>query len=199
MNLYYVRHGEKETSGVYNPKTRHTDPPLTPNGFLQAKRLARYFENRDIQKIYVSRYLRTRQTAAPVAQLKRLPVIEDARIDEIDVGDTETLSYSEIASTYPGFWAAFQGHQQDVRFPGGETGEEVITRQDNFLKDVTTNNEDILVVSHDGFLRLLVCNFLGMPVYKRYLFKTDYCGLSVFEYRDEEREWTIRAYNQTVY
>jgi broad specificity phosphatase PhoE len=199
MILYFARHGEKKTDGVYNPSIKHTDPPLTAYGFKQAEALADYMKDRDIRAVYTSRYLRARQTAAPTAEMKSLPILEDQRIDEIDTGLIETLSYGEIERAYPEFWEEFQGHRRDVRFPGGETGRDVKTRQNAFLKDIQTKNENILVVSHDGYLRLLVCSFLGLPVYKRYLFKTDYCGLSIFEYREDEGKWKIRAYNQTIY
>lgn len=52
--IYIVRHGEKETGN---------DPLLTPAGNKRAGDLMRVLQNEGIQKIYVSKYRRTQNTA----------------------------------------------------------------------------------------------------------------------------------------
>ena len=51
--IYIVRHAEKETG---------KDPVLTPAGNIRAGDLMRILKNESVQKIYVSRYNRTRMT-----------------------------------------------------------------------------------------------------------------------------------------
>lgn len=53
----------------------------------------------------------------------------DKRLNEIDNGFIETMSDEEIKSKYPDSRREFSEHTHDVRFPGGETGEEVQKRQ----------------------------------------------------------------------
>ncbi|MEP5569330.1 MAG: phosphoglycerate mutase family protein [Halioglobus sp.] len=68
-SIYLVRHAEKVTS---NPED--SDPNLTHCGDQRADRLAVILESIEIDVIYSSDYRRTRETAAPVANNKRLDV-----------------------------------------------------------------------------------------------------------------------------
>lgn len=65
FTIYLVRHAEKEVSADH-PK----DPPLTPCGEQRAESLATFFGAIDLDVIYSTDYLRTKNTAQPVAQNK---------------------------------------------------------------------------------------------------------------------------------
>ena len=56
--------------------------------------------------------------------------------------------------------------------------------------------ETILVVSHDGLIRLWMCHMLGLPVYLRGNFQTDLCGLTEVDYLEEEQRWRLLRFNQ---
>lgn len=66
-----VRHAEKDTRVA-------DDPPLTDAGLARAERLAAGLRGTRLDAIYSSPYRRTRQTAAPVARERGLPVLEYA-------------------------------------------------------------------------------------------------------------------------
>lgn len=127
MKIFIVRHGDKEKGDCYNTSLRHQDPPLSDIGVIKAKNLVGYFQNKQIKRIIVSEYLRAEQTALYVAEAKRLEIEKDSRLNEIDNGIIELMSDEEIKEKYPQFWSDF--FSKDVRFPGGETGEEVKARQ----------------------------------------------------------------------
>lgn len=198
MKLYVIRHGHKQTGEYYNDMLRHHDDPLSETGDMQAKSLVTYFENRDIRKIYASQYIRTQQTAKYVSEAKGIPIIIDGRANEIDTGIVEKMSWKEIETAHPDMWEAFKSHARDFRYPGGETGEEVRARQDSLLKDIAERNEDALLVCHDGFIRLLICNLLDAPIYHKYRLQVDFCGITELEYDPEEKEWSILKYNHTI-
>ncbi len=69
FTIYLVRHAEKELSGD-DPK----DPPLTPCGEERAASLAVFLSEVRLDAVYSSDFLRTRNTAQPVAQDKELEV-----------------------------------------------------------------------------------------------------------------------------
>lgn len=86
--IFIVRHAEKAASagpraGGANPAGHPMmadNPPLSPAGEARAKKLAEALRSADIHTIYTSEYLRTRQTAAPLAQaLKLQPIMAAAR------------------------------------------------------------------------------------------------------------------------
>jgi len=57
--IYLVRHAEKDTG---------SNPPLTTEGQARAEALAEFLDGKGITEIFSTDYLRTQQTAAPVAQ-----------------------------------------------------------------------------------------------------------------------------------
>ncbi|MHB1314344.1 MAG: histidine phosphatase family protein [Christensenellales bacterium] len=196
--VYFARHGDKIQGGHYNEALDILDEPLSEKGLADAQRIAAYFKNIPLEKIIVSQYQRTQQTAAPTAADKNLPVCVDSRVNEINGGMLKHLKDEEIASVYPDLWKKFTCHLCDVRFPGGESGMDVKRRQDSFLDDLKQEKGNILVVTHDGFIRLLLCNLLGLKVYKRYKFKTNMGGISAIEYDPAGDEWFIARFNQPL-
>ncbi len=194
MKLYFIRHGEKETTSLINPLIGHTDPPLTRNGVAQANALLRYFEREKVDYLYSSEYLRVKQTAEPLSKERNIPIAIDDRLNEIDNGIIETMSDAEIERQFPEFWRDFFEHRHDCRFPGGETGEEVRARQNDLLNEIRGKDGTHVLFCHEGYIRILMCNLLGIPVYHRYKFKYDYCGIT--EVALENAVWKIRRFNQ---
>jgi len=196
MKLYFIRHGDKESTSAINKIIGHTDPSLTRQGFEQAETLVEYFKNEKVDYIYASEYLRVKQTAKPLARDKGIAVKIDKILNEIDNGIVETMSDKDIEEQYPEFWKDFYEHKHDCRFPGGETGEEVKARQNNLLEEIKGRDGTYVLFCHEGYIRILMCNLLGMPVYHRYKFKYDYCGIT--EVILEDGEWKVKRFNQIV-
>jgi broad specificity phosphatase PhoE len=65
--ILIVRHAEKQVNAG-------DDPHLSDAGVARAQALARAVEHANVDVVYVSQYLRTKETAAPVAA-KQIPVI----------------------------------------------------------------------------------------------------------------------------
>lgn len=65
--ILIVRHAEKQTNAG-------DDPHLSDAGVARAQALARTAEHANVDVIYVSQFLRTKETAAPLAAAKRIPV-----------------------------------------------------------------------------------------------------------------------------
>jgi broad specificity phosphatase PhoE len=197
MTLYVLRHAEKEDGEFHTNRLPLNDQPLSENGKLQAANLAGYFENIDIDTITVSRYLRTSQTIAPVSTLKRIVPKVDQRLDEVNIGMAEHLSDEQLQADYPDFWSAFLARDRDFSFPNGESGEEAGTRIYELFCSLDASKNHILVC-HDGIIRVLICKVLGLPTYKRHLFKIDFCSITLFEYSPMFQCWTVPQVNMTL-
>jgi broad specificity phosphatase PhoE len=198
MKIFVSRHGDKICGGYYNESLKHQDEPLSEKGEIMARNLIDFLAHVDIKRIIVSEYLRANQTAKYIAEYKGIPVEKDKRLNEIDNGKIDSLNDEEIIEKYPEFWSDFNSHTMDVRFPGGETGEEVKLRQKSLLNELTQRDEDVLLVSHQGYIRLLLCHLLDIPVYKRHQFKVDMCGITELEYDKAANEWKIIRFNYTL-
>jgi len=199
MICYIVRHAEKEQGGFYNPYLRHQDEPISQNGRLNAQKLCSYFVNRPVSAIYISGYQRTRQTIEKVAQQLHLTPILDERLNEIDNGLFEGLTEQEIQQKYPDLWNIYIKRTGDFRFPEGETGEEVKDRIMDLLEQKRKQHilESIILVSHDGLIRTLVCGILGLPAHQRWNFQTDFGGITEIIYQSEFEAWKLIRFNQT--
>jgi broad specificity phosphatase PhoE len=198
MIWYFLRHAEKETGDFYNPRLRHQDRPLSEKGHKDAQKLVGYFADKKLAAIYVSGYSRTYQTIQPVASELDLVPIVDERLNEIDNGLVDEMTEVEFKQAYPQEWSVFKARSADFRYPGGETGLEAQRRVVDFAVEKLAQHrgENILVVSHDGLIRLWICHILGIPVYKRGIFQVDSCGLVEVNYLQDEECWKLIRFNQ---
>jgi broad specificity phosphatase PhoE len=200
MRCYIVRHADKEWGGFYNPSLRHQDEPISQKGREGAQKLVGFFAQRPVSTIYVSGYQRTLQTAEYVArQLQLIPVV-DERLNEIDNGLIEGLTDEQIQKTYPDVWQAFRAKSADFRFPGGETGVEAQARIMGFLQDKRLQHaeDEILVICHDGLIRTLMCAIFQLPVYARWNFQIDFCGITEIVAQPGPFAWKLIRFNHTV-
>ncbi|MFW9948186.1 MAG: histidine phosphatase family protein [Candidatus Odinarchaeota archaeon] len=195
MKWYIIRHADKEQGDFYNPDLRHQDQPISEKGHLKAQKLISYFSDKSIDKIFVSEYIRTKQTIKYVAEKKKILPIADSRLNEIDNGLIEGLSEQVLQQKYPYVWNAFKDRDRDFQFPEGESGEDALKRIKSFFKDKQVSKEDIILVSHDGLIRLLLCYILGIAVYRRWDFQVDACGIMEIEYQTTFKKWKLIRFN----
>jgi len=199
MTTYYIiRHAAKERGDFFNARLRHQDEPISLKGQADAQKLCLFFEGKAIAAIYVSGYQRTWQTIEPVAgQLQLTPVI-DERLNEIDNGRLDGMTDEQIQQAYPDVWKAYLARTADFRFPDGETGAEARHRIVEFLEEKRQQHcsESIILVSHEGLIRLLMCTILDLPVYKRWNFRYDFCGITEMTYQPAYAAWELMRFNQ---
>jgi broad specificity phosphatase PhoE len=198
MTWYILRHAEKERGEYYNPNLRHQDEPINRTGLEHAERLIEYFVDKEISKIYISAYLRTKQTSAPLARHFNLVPVVDERLNEVDNGLFEGMTEEDVKQKYPGEWQAYRKRRADFRFPGGETGEEARDRIANFLDEKCEphGDENIVIVSHDGLIRVMMCHLMKLPVTNRWDFRVDFCGITEISYQPDYGTWKLIRFNQ---
>ena len=196
--IYIIRHAAKERGDFFNQHLRHQDEPISAQGQADAQKLCSYFDGKAIAAIYISEYQRTRQTSEPLAQQLGLPPIVDTRLNEIDNGRLDGMTDEQIQQTYPAVWKAFLSRAADFRFPEGETGAEAQQRIVKFLEEKRQqlNSESIILVTHEGWIRLLMCTILDLPVYKRWNFHYDFCGIMEITYQPQYAIWKLIRFNQ---
>ena len=200
MTVFLLRHGDKAEGDYHNPTLKHQDPPLSNKGREQSIAVANYFSQTPISSIYVSSYIRTLQTAQPISELKQIPPIKDLRLNEIDNGCIDEMSEQEFEKEYPDVWKQYVARTADFRFPGGETGQEVRLRISEFLEEKLKmhGKDNILIVSHDGLIRVCMTYILDIPVYRRSDFKIDLCGMTQVDYQYDVNRWKLFAFNKSI-
>ena len=152
--LLLARHGETE----WNREGRwqgHADVALNDRGREQAKALAAQLAGEPIDVIYASDLARAHETALIIAEQRRMPVVTDAGLREIDVGRWSGLTPDEIARCFPGM-ATHDGETDAVHLA------RVIAAFRRIA--IAEQGRRVLVVSHGKTLRVIRRHAVGKPV-----------------------------------
>lgn len=160
-----------------------TDAPLDPAGQAQAGALAGHVMRLAPEVCYCSPMLRCRQTAALLAPDLPLHVASDLR--EIDFGQWENHCFAEAAAADPSLvdrWAAFD---PEFAFPGGESVGNFLGRV-YAMADCLIQAEarTVLVITHGGVVRTMICRLLGLEPRKYVAFDVPYAAMAVIDLFD---------------
>jgi phosphohistidine phosphatase SixA len=81
--IFFVRHAERADAPAGPPSAGMLadDPPLSAAGHERAKKLAALLASAEVKHIFTTEYLRTRQTAAPLAAATKVKAVMSAAKD----------------------------------------------------------------------------------------------------------------------
>ena len=155
--MILVRHGQSHFN-VHFSVTREdpgiVDPGLTEEGERQAEAAAESLLDQGIQRIFASPYWRTLHTAEIIAERLGLPVTIEPQVREryyftCDIGSHR----SDLVARWPSFGF---GDLPERWWPDDEESEDALAaRCDGFRHNLRQDDnwEDLLIVSHWGFIR----------------------------------------------
>lgn len=157
---------------------RAAGAPLSPDGEVQARRLADRLADAPISAIYASPRTRTAQTAAAIAERHGLDVATADAVDEIDLGDWTGRRIAELADD-PAF-ARWNAERASAAPPGGETMSAVVDRAGAFTRDAAARHpgETVAIVTHADVIRGLAADVLGLPLDNLLRFEVDPASLT---------------------
>jgi alpha-ribazole phosphatase len=180
--LLLVRHGQTE----FHKASRfcgRTDAALNDKGIRQAASLRDRLASEKLNAAYSSTLSRARTTAEVIASRHGLKVTACPELCEIDFGLIEGLTFDEISQQYPELAGSLNGLGTPLRFPSGESLDELEKRVQAFLKLLKKHKpeETILIVAHSGPLQFIVCHLLGIgPEHWRQM-KIEQASLSMID------------------
>lgn len=93
--LYLVRHGHPEFPNGIRRCIGRTEYPLSETGRRQARDLFDYFSKHPVESVYTSPLGRCRETAQ-ILSGNRYPVIVEADLTELDMGEWEDVPMKEL-------------------------------------------------------------------------------------------------------
>ena len=180
--LFLVRHGDT----TLNSAERYwgeTDVELSADGLRQAERLRDRLAAERLDFVYSSDLQRAFVTAKTIASGHQLEVITCPELKEINFGEFEGLTFDEISQNYPEMVKLWTEWSLQVRFPGGESVDELNQRVTRFLERLETHSEKetVLIVAHSAPLRLLICHLLGIELRHWRQFCLNLASLSILE------------------
>lgn len=181
-HLLLVRHGASE----YNYKRRfagYSDIEMTSLGYEQVKKLRDRLASERIDFAYSSDLKRASATAEIICSRHQVNLITCPELREANYGEVEGLTLDEISRLYPEVAESVVNFNLRLKFPGGESFAEFTERVSKFLPTLKqhSSSRTLLVVSHSGPLRVLVCRLLGIDLNCWWQIRFDNASLSILE------------------
>ena len=185
--LFLVRHGETKL----NRERRYLglrDDALTDQGFIQAQQLADALALFPVAAIYSSPLKRAYHTALPIAARHGLEVQVLDSLRECDFGLWDGLTSQEVEARGQHEAELQRAWRYDATIapPGGESLEAMQKRVVAAIAELAQVHADqtIVLVSHTGPVKALLCTGLGAPLTSSFRIFLDPATISVVDWQD---------------
>ncbi len=180
--LLLVRHGITESNSAHK-FVGHSDVELSTTGYRQVERLHDRLVDDKIDAVYSSDLRRALVTAEIISSGHKVDIVTCPELREVNYGNVEGLTFEEISRLYPEVAESLTNFSLRLKFPGGESFEGFIERTSKFLDKLKshTPSQTILIASHGGPLRVLVCRLLGIDLGHWRQIRLDNASLSIME------------------
>lgn len=185
-----VRHGQSEDNVLKIFSRDNTK--LTKTGIEQIKNAKEIIRKYDFKNVYYSPLTRTNETL----QHLELEGIAEERIREVNFGKFAGLTYNELVEKYPDESKSWFADPHTYEVPEGESLNMVYERIENFLGYVIEKDEDIVLVTHEGIIRLICAWVFDNPNYY-FNFKADNGSISIVTVNDDGDKY-IKKLNSSV-
>ncbi len=175
--IFLLRHGQIEGSD----KKRYigqTDVPLDDTGILQANYWRDQFSSIKMDTVYSSSLKRCAGSAELIA--KNQKIIVTPKINEINMGTWDGKTFDQI-KTEQSVEFEKRGKSIDTfRPPNGESFFDVHCRVNSYFDKYINNREErILIITHAGVIRIILCHILEMELKDLFKIKVFYGELFV--------------------
>ena len=197
--ILLVRHGHVEGMSPERFRGRR-EVDLSELGTRQAQataqRIAREWHP---VAIYTSPLRRCLQTAGAIGAACGLSasVLDD--LNDVHYGDWEWHTHEEVRARWPELFECWFSAPQLVRFPQGESLQDLVARMANVLRLVRERHADqtVVVVGHSGGNRALLLQALDQPLSAYWRLGQDPCSVSDIELHAHSA--TVRRLNEISY
>lgn len=180
--VYLVRHAEPLGAHLW---LGQSDPPLSEGGRAQAETLAAVLRDSAVDALFSSDLRRACETAVPLARELRLVPAFVAGLRERHFGAWEGLTWDEISMRYPAEAQAYVDDWMRVAPPAGESVDAMRQRVLAAWTEIATAPwTRALIVAHGGTNRILLAEFLGMPVTHLFRIQQDLAAVNRIELTD---------------
>jgi broad specificity phosphatase PhoE len=89
VKIFLLRHASPDLSQSNIKYSILPGPPLSSQGEIEARQLAKFLKKSQLVKIYCSPFLRTLRTAQIISDVIRVPVIEEVNLMEWQDNESE--------------------------------------------------------------------------------------------------------------
>ena len=186
MRLWLVRHGETEANvaGLYSG---HAPTPLTERGIAQAQTLGTLLRNVPVDNVLCSELERARHTTQLILGDREVPVRNMPELNEMFFGDWEMRHHRDLAREDAENYAVWCNDWQNATPTNGEGFQAFSLRVERFIAQLADYKtcQNLLVVSHQGVLSMLIARLLSMPATAMWHFRVEQGCWSAIDFCDD--------------
>jgi len=197
--ILLIRHGHVE--GIKPERFRGREPlPLTARGRAEAHAVAQRIAGAwQPSSIYTSPMGRCVDTAATIAKACGIAAKTCDDLNDIDYGAWQFNTFAEAKAQNHALFAAWFATPHLVRFPGGESLQDVSARAANAVRMVLARHPDetIVLVGHDSVNRVLLLGFLGLPLSAYWRIAQDPCCVNEIDL--DSASVCVKRINETLH
>ena len=184
--IVLVRHGHVE--GIHPPRFRGCeDLPLTKRGNVEARAVAQRIESEwRPEKVYTSPLSRCIATGGAIANARDIEAQSIEQLKDMNYGTWQMKSYEEMATAEPKLYATWFAAPHLMRFPGGDSLQELVSRSADALRLVLERHRDgtVVLVSHDSINRALLLQLADLPLSSYWRLAQDPCCINEIDVDD---------------
>jgi len=163
--IILIRHGETE----WNSQKRmqgHSNSDLSSVGQAQIQALGQWMKNVPFDLIYSSDSLRAKQTAEAITQFSGHELKIDLRLREKNLGVFEGLTSEEARERHPEVFRLFKTAGSKYVIDEGESTQQLQDRALEIVNEIRIKHpeERVLLVTHGGFIRVVMKHSLGLSL-----------------------------------
>ncbi|QMN54868.1 adenosylcobalamin/alpha-ribazole phosphatase [Citrobacter freundii] len=186
MRLWLVRHGETEANvaGLYSG---HAPTPLTEQGIAQAQTLGTLLRNVPVDNVLCSELERACHTTQLILGDREVPVRNMPELNEMFFGDWEMRHHRDLAREDAENYAVWCNDWQNATPTNGEGFQAFSQRVERFIAQLADYKtcQNLLVVSHQGVLSVLIARLLSMPAAAMWHFRVEQGCWSAIDFCDD--------------
>ncbi|GGI15637.1 histidine phosphatase family protein [Gottfriedia solisilvae] len=175
MKILLVRHTESE-GNMKKVYAGSTDYVLTVLGEQQIvevmMKLLHIISPTSTYSLYSSPLQRCTKLAEEIERLLQTTKIIDSRLSETNFGIFEDKTYEELTRMYPDILESWIQDSIHFQIPNGESLKICFDRVSSFCKDLINRNEDAVIVSHGGIIKLIILALLDLDLKEFWKFYT---------------------------
>ena len=163
--IILIRHGET----VWNSQQRmqgHSNSDLSSVGQAQIQALGQWMKIVPFDHIYSSDSLRAKQTAEAITQFSGHELKIDLRLREKNLGVFEGLTSEEARERHPEVFRLFKTAGSKYVIDEGESTQQLQDRALEIVDEIRIKHpeERVLLVTHGGFIRVVMKHSLGLSL-----------------------------------
>ena len=163
--IILIRHGETE----WNSQQRmqgHSNSDLSSVGQAQIQALGQWMKIVPFDHIYSSDSLRAKQTAEAITQFSGHKLKIDLRLREKNLGVFEGLTSEEARERHPEVFRLFKTAGSKYVIDEGESTQQLQDRALEIVDEIRIKHleERVLLVTHGGFIRVVMKHSLGLSL-----------------------------------